>query len=229
MAPERDETPGFRREHFDYARLIAHYDRLFGADNVHVFRYEDFRADPRGFAAAYAARFGLDVALDRLDWGTRNPSPTGFCSGPFAPPICSPGAPSRTRTACSICPVGTVSAASCSAAPMVRAASPPAAHARHFGRGRDRPFQRLLSAWRGGHCRPTGTTGMPRYKITRRNGRNGAVLCSIMQNSHILLADDDAALLTSLSDYFTAMASRSTPPPISPTCAAFRKKVIMTC
>lgn len=75
MAPERDEAPGFRREHFDYARLIAYYDRLFGADNVHVFRYEDFRADPRGFAATYAARFGLDITLDRLDWGTRNPSP----------------------------------------------------------------------------------------------------------------------------------------------------------
>ena len=43
---------------------------------------------------------------------------------------------------------------------------------------------------------------MPRRKITRRDGRTGAVLCSIMQNSHILLADDDAALLTSLSDYF---------------------------
>lgn len=74
VAPERDEAPGFRREHFDYARLIAHYDALFGADRVHVFRYEDFRADPHGFAAAYAGHFGLDVAIDTLDWGTRNPS-----------------------------------------------------------------------------------------------------------------------------------------------------------
>lgn len=74
VAPERDEAPGFRREHFDYARLVAHYDRLFGADRVHLFRYEDFRADPRAFASAYAARFGLELDLDRLDCGTRNPA-----------------------------------------------------------------------------------------------------------------------------------------------------------
>ncbi|WP_255406146.1 sulfotransferase [Novosphingobium sp. CF614] len=75
-APERDEAPGFRLEHFDYARLIAHYDALFGEERVHVFRYEDFRADRRGFVAAYAARFGLEVDLDRLDWSVRNPSPS---------------------------------------------------------------------------------------------------------------------------------------------------------
>lgn len=74
VAPERDEAPGFRLEHFDYIRLIAYYDALFGADHVHVLRYEDFRADPRGFAAAYAARFGLDVDLAHIDWGARNPS-----------------------------------------------------------------------------------------------------------------------------------------------------------
>lgn len=74
VAPERDEAPGFRLDHFDYIRLIAHYDELFGPDRVHLFRYEDFRADPRGFAAAYAARFGLDVDLTHIDWGKRNPS-----------------------------------------------------------------------------------------------------------------------------------------------------------
>ncbi|CAM8659621.1 sulfotransferase [Sphingobium sp.] len=74
VAPERDEAPGFRLDHFDTIRLIAHYDALFGPDRVHVFRYEDFRADPRGFAAAYAARFGLDVDLAHIDWRARNPS-----------------------------------------------------------------------------------------------------------------------------------------------------------
>lgn len=74
VAPERDEAPGFRLDHFDYIRLIAHYDALFGPEQVHVFRYEDFRADPRGFASAYAARFGLDVDLPRIDWSRRNPS-----------------------------------------------------------------------------------------------------------------------------------------------------------
>ncbi|MGC4250458.1 MAG: sulfotransferase [Sphingobium sp.] len=75
-APERDECPGFRLEHFDYARLIAHYDTLFGADRVHVFAYEDFRADPRRFAASFARRFGLDVDLAGLDRSVRNPSPS---------------------------------------------------------------------------------------------------------------------------------------------------------
>lgn len=74
VAPERDEAPGFRREHFDYVRLVAYYDALFGADRVHVFRYEDFRANPQAFAAAYAARFGLEIAVNQLDWSTRNPS-----------------------------------------------------------------------------------------------------------------------------------------------------------
>ncbi|MGC4250642.1 MAG: sulfotransferase [Sphingobium sp.] len=77
-APERDECPGFRLEHFDYARLIAHYDALFGADRVHVFRYEDFRADPQHFAAIFARRFGFDVDLARLDWSVRNPSPSRY-------------------------------------------------------------------------------------------------------------------------------------------------------
>ena len=74
VAPERDEPPGFCFEHFDYARLIAHYDALFGPEQVHVFRYEHFRADPRGFAARYAARLGLEVDLDQIDWRARNPS-----------------------------------------------------------------------------------------------------------------------------------------------------------
>ncbi|HUD92486.1 sulfotransferase [Sphingobium sp.] len=74
VAPERDEAPGFRLEHFDYHRLIAHYDMLFGPDSVHVFRYEDFRTDPRGFASAFAARFGLEIDLSQLDFDTRNPS-----------------------------------------------------------------------------------------------------------------------------------------------------------
>lgn len=74
VAPERDEVPGFALGHFDYHRLIAHYDGLFGAERVHVFRYEDFCADPRGFAATYAARFGLDIDLSQIDWGVRNPA-----------------------------------------------------------------------------------------------------------------------------------------------------------
>jgi hypothetical protein len=74
VAPERDEPPGFCLGHFGYIRLIDHYDALFGPERVHVFRYEHFRADPRGFAAAYAARLGLDIDLAQIDWRARNTS-----------------------------------------------------------------------------------------------------------------------------------------------------------
>lgn len=74
VAPEQDEAPGFRLTHFDYHRLVAHYDALFGAERVHVFRYEDFRADPHVFTRTYAARFGMEIDMSRIDWGSRNPS-----------------------------------------------------------------------------------------------------------------------------------------------------------
>lgn len=74
VAPERDEAPRFRFDHFDYGPLIAHYDALFGRDRVHVYAYEDFRRDPRGFARHFARRHGLDVDIDALDFSARNPS-----------------------------------------------------------------------------------------------------------------------------------------------------------
>jgi hypothetical protein len=73
-APEHDEVPCFRFEHFAYHRLIAHYDALFGSDRVHVYRYEDFRAGPRGFLQGFARDHGLEVPIDRLDLGCANPA-----------------------------------------------------------------------------------------------------------------------------------------------------------
>lgn len=72
-APERDEIPRFRFEHFAYDRLIAHYDTLFGEERVHVYRYEDFRADRRAFLTRYARRHGLDVAIDEIELNIVNP------------------------------------------------------------------------------------------------------------------------------------------------------------
>lgn len=72
--PWRDpgQKPLFAFEHFTYVGLIRHYRGLFGADRVHVFAYEDFRADPREFVAAYARTLGLAVDLDQLDFRSAN-------------------------------------------------------------------------------------------------------------------------------------------------------------
>lgn len=56
------KAPGFAFEHFEYDRLIAHYDALFGAKNVLVLPFETLRADPHAFLAAYAQSVGLDLA-----------------------------------------------------------------------------------------------------------------------------------------------------------------------
>jgi hypothetical protein len=41
--------PSFRFEHFEYHRLIEHYQRLFGTGRVLVLAFEQFRADGGGF------------------------------------------------------------------------------------------------------------------------------------------------------------------------------------
>lgn len=60
--------------HFEYDRLIARYDAIFGADRVHVFLYEDFRWDPPGFLRAFVGHLALDVSLDGLDLSRENVS-----------------------------------------------------------------------------------------------------------------------------------------------------------
>lgn len=60
--------------HFEYDRLIARYDALFGAERVHVFLYEDFRRDPTHFLRRYAALLGLEVDLDSIDLSRENTS-----------------------------------------------------------------------------------------------------------------------------------------------------------
>lgn len=62
MPPERffqgtDEIGyfGFTPEHFDYDRLTAHYQRLFGADRVYVLTQESLKADMPGAVVRLAA------------------------------------------------------------------------------------------------------------------------------------------------------------------------------
>jgi hypothetical protein len=77
------KAPRFSLDHFDYAGLVGHYDRLFGRERVHVFLYEDFTADPASFLERYAARLGFELDARPLD-----PTPVNVSYGrhliPFA-------------------------------------------------------------------------------------------------------------------------------------------------
>ncbi|EIZ80765.1 hypothetical protein WSK_0738 [Novosphingobium sp. Rr 2-17] len=57
------KAPVFQFEHFEFDRLVAHYDALFGRENVHVYPYEWLRD-----RAALLARMegDLGLALDEL-------------------------------------------------------------------------------------------------------------------------------------------------------------------
>lgn len=71
-APEHDEAPRFRFEHFAYDRLIAIYDALFGRENVHVYRYEDMRANPIGFTLGFMAEHRLVAPVGDIDFNPAN-------------------------------------------------------------------------------------------------------------------------------------------------------------
>ena len=72
------KAPSFRLGHFDYAALVRCYDALFGREKVHVFLYEEFRADAPGFLDAFGKRLDLDVdpaelagPRENVSWGRR--------------------------------------------------------------------------------------------------------------------------------------------------------------
>jgi hypothetical protein len=60
------KAPRFSFDHFDYDRLVAHYVDVFGPDRVHVFLFEQFRAQNRTFLDAFARRLNLDIDIDRV-------------------------------------------------------------------------------------------------------------------------------------------------------------------
>ena len=53
------KVPRFDFSAFDYDRLVAHYDSLFGRDRVFVFAYEQLARDPAAFIADFCRRLGL--------------------------------------------------------------------------------------------------------------------------------------------------------------------------
>lgn len=61
---------GFRAEHFEYDRLVARYQTLFGADNVHVLTQESLKADMDG-AVRRLADFSGNDAYSGLEQGAR--------------------------------------------------------------------------------------------------------------------------------------------------------------
>jgi hypothetical protein len=69
-------TPLFSFDHFRYRPLIEHYQDLFGPSRVHVFAYETFKADNRGFVKQLAERFDLEVDFSLVDYSLSNKSYT---------------------------------------------------------------------------------------------------------------------------------------------------------
>ena len=55
------KLPGFAFAQFDYHGLIAHYDSLFGRENVHVILYEDFARDRDTTLATMHDTLGLTL------------------------------------------------------------------------------------------------------------------------------------------------------------------------
>jgi hypothetical protein len=56
------KVPRFSFDHFEYDRLVAFYDSLFGRENVHLYPYEDLRDQPAMLARMEAE---LELGLDR--------------------------------------------------------------------------------------------------------------------------------------------------------------------
>lgn len=65
-----NRAPLFDLGHFDYHRLVSHYVELFGREQVHVYLFEDFKRDNRGFLADYARDLHLEIDLEAVDYST---------------------------------------------------------------------------------------------------------------------------------------------------------------
>jgi hypothetical protein len=70
------KVPRFSFDHFDYDRLIARYDALFGRDRVHVYPFEDLR-DQAAMLARMEAELGLRLDRSRVTFDRPNASWSG--------------------------------------------------------------------------------------------------------------------------------------------------------
>jgi hypothetical protein len=67
------KVPRFSFDHFDYDRLIALYDGLFGRENVHVYPFEHL-ADPQAMLVRMEADLGLALDRERVRFDRPNAS-----------------------------------------------------------------------------------------------------------------------------------------------------------
>lgn len=68
------KVPRFAMAHFEYDRLVAHYDALFGRENVLVVPYEAFGRDPAGTLSAMKAALGIEAPEAGQERERRNQS-----------------------------------------------------------------------------------------------------------------------------------------------------------
>jgi len=63
-APRPDKRPEFDLADFSYLPLLRLYRRAFGSERVHVYLYEEFKADPAAFMNRLCVDHGLTLARD---------------------------------------------------------------------------------------------------------------------------------------------------------------------
>jgi hypothetical protein len=73
-AAEPYKIPRFSFAHFEYDRLIAHYDKIFGRENVHVVPYENFRSDVAATLAEMQRALGIETDLNAKTCKRQNQS-----------------------------------------------------------------------------------------------------------------------------------------------------------
>lgn len=56
----------------NYDAIISFYKNVFGAENVHVFLFEDFVVEPEVFSRLFAEKFDLDVDWDCVSFAKQN-------------------------------------------------------------------------------------------------------------------------------------------------------------
>ncbi|MBM4383412.1 MAG: hypothetical protein FJ091_08585 [Deltaproteobacteria bacterium] len=68
------KAPRFSFDHFEYDRVIAHYQQLFGPERVHAYAYEQIERDAREFLRLYAREHALDLDVANVPLAKRNAS-----------------------------------------------------------------------------------------------------------------------------------------------------------
>lgn len=63
---KHNRIPAFSLGHFEYMKLVRHYQELFGKDNVLVFSYEEFENDAVKFIDNYLKILSLELNKEKL-------------------------------------------------------------------------------------------------------------------------------------------------------------------